>query len=42
VLLLIVLFLNGIVTWLTNRGGSDEKRSLAYRLLGFEWLPWIR
>jgi phosphate transport system permease protein len=42
VLLLIVLLLNGVVTWLTNRDGSGERRSLAYRLLGFEWLPWTR
>jgi phosphate transport system permease protein len=42
VLLLIVLFLNGIVTWLTTRDGSAPKRGLAYRLLGFEWLPWTR
>jgi phosphate transport system permease protein len=35
VLLIIVLFLNGIVTWLTNRGGESEGsgRSRAFRLI---------
>jgi phosphate transport system permease protein len=42
VLLLIVLLLNGIVTWLTNRGGSGAERGLAYRLLRYEWWPWTR
>jgi phosphate transport system permease protein len=42
VLLLIVLGLNGVVTWLTNRGGQAAERGRAYRLLRFEWLPWTR
>jgi phosphate transport system permease protein len=42
VLLLIVLILNGIVTWLTNRGGPGAEPGRAYRLLRLEWLPWTR
>jgi phosphate transport system permease protein len=42
VLLLIVLALNGIVTFLTNRGSSTGERGRAFRLLRFEWVPWTR
>jgi phosphate transport system permease protein len=42
VLLAIVLLLNGVVTWLTNRGGSGAERGLAHRLLRYEWWPWTR
>ncbi len=42
VLLLIVLALNGIVTLLTNGGGSTGEPGRAFRLLRFEWIPWTR
>lgn len=44
VLLLIVLALNGLVTFLTNRGGSTGERVGVFGLLRFEfgWLPWTR
>jgi phosphate transport system permease protein len=42
VLLLMVLALNGIVTLLTNRGGSTGEPGRAFRLLRFEWIPWTR
>jgi phosphate transport system permease protein len=41
-LLLIVLALNGIVTWTSTRGTTTGERGSAYRLLRFEWLPWTR
>jgi phosphate transport system permease protein len=42
VLLVIVLALNGVVTWLTNRSGPTGDPGRAFRLLRFEWLPWTR
>jgi phosphate transport system permease protein len=42
VLLLMVLALNGLVTWLTNRGASTGEPGRAFRLLRFEWFPWTR
>jgi phosphate transport system permease protein len=43
-LLLIVLALNGIVTWLSGRGVSPAERGSAFKFLRFEWfaLPWTR
>jgi phosphate transport system permease protein len=38
-LLLIVLALNGIVTWLSNRGVGPSERGSAFRMLSFKWLP---
>jgi len=42
-LLLIVLALNGLVTWLSNRGRGGGERGRAFALLRFQWLaarPW--
>jgi phosphate transport system permease protein len=42
VLLMMVLALNALVTWLTNRDGERDGRRSALSLLRSSWLPWTR
>ncbi|HYB22407.1 MAG TPA: ABC transporter permease subunit, partial [Solirubrobacteraceae bacterium] len=39
ILLLLVLALNGVVTWFSGQGLGPRERGRAFTMLRFEWLP---